>query len=522
MLLALISAGLLGCAVGSGSRSQARTALSVSVPAANATPAASTNPVKLAVSPNPCGPRSASVIAAVDTAVARRIYAQELASPEVSADIRHVTSSSALLAAVAQGSAAAAHRAVHALVYTPHWHIVRLRVLRAGKLLADVGGPYIIAPVSGALRVHGRTIGEYVLSVQDDEGYVKLVTRFIGVPVDLYRGSRVVMGTLRPAPGPPAAGATARIGGRAYLASVFAARAFPAGVLHVALLVASPPPAIAAASCADVEGSAWGGVATHLAARFEPLASHYQELVTLIRTVTGGRVYVRSGAHWMLALLTGGWLVAPPHALFDNAPLWELLRGRLKFDRIPRGIYKGHLQAVGISATSYGEACSTTFFAAAEGVRPWRRTAREGVRVQLTLEHLMASLAIPFVFRSIPLQGRYYGDGAMRQTSPLSPAFHFGANRLLIIGVGAPQGQPPGPNPPPAVEPTFAQMFGFMLDSLFMDEVYSDVERISSFNEISGRRRIEPLVITPSQDLTRIAQRATPMPPGEDLATLGL
>jgi NTE family protein len=215
---------------------------------------------------------------------------------------------------------------------------------------------------------------------------------------------------------------------------------------------------------------------------------------------------VRSGAHWMLALLTGGWLVRPPHSLFDNSPLWELLRERLNFDRIPRGIYKGHLQAIGISATSYGDACSTTFFAAADGTQPWRRTAREGVRVQLTLEHLMASLAIPFMFRPIPLHGRYFGDGAMRQTSPLSPAFHFGADRLLIIGVGAPQGQP-GAGAPTPLEPTFAQMFGFMLDSLFMDEVYSDVERINSFNEISGRRRIEPLVITPSQDLTRIAQR---------------
>ena len=75
-----------------------------------------------------------------------------------------------------------------AIVYTPHWHIVRLRVMQGTRVLADVGGPYVIAPVTGTLEQHGRTLGRYVMSVQDDTGYVKLVSRFIGVPVELYRG----------------------------------------------------------------------------------------------------------------------------------------------------------------------------------------------------------------------------------------------------------------------------------------------------------------------------------------------
>lgn len=214
---------------------------------------------------------------------------------------------------------------------------------------------------------------------------------------------------------------------------------------------------------------------------------------------------LRSGLHWMLAMLTGGWLVHPPRSLFDNTPLWDLLRGKLNFDAIPRGLYKKHVSAIGICATSYANADSVTFYACASAIDPWQRAFRKGARVQLTLDHLMASLAIPFLFRPIYLQDQYYGDGAMRQTSPLSPAIHLGANRLLVIGVGDTDTSGLGLRNPKA-EPTFGQMFGFMLDSLFMDQLHADLEHIKLFNQ-SGRRQIETLVITPSQDLSEIARR---------------
>ena len=118
----------------------------------------------------------------------------------------------------------------------------------------------------------------------------------------------------------------------------------------------------------------------------------------------------------------------------------------------------------------------------------------------------MASLSMPFLFRPIPLQQQYYGDGAMRQTSPLSPAIHLGANRLLVIGVGDPAVAGLGMRNPNA-EPSFGQMFGFMLDSLFMDQLHSDLERINRYNEDPKVRRIDCLVLTPSQDLSEIARR---------------
>jgi NTE family protein len=215
---------------------------------------------------------------------------------------------------------------------------------------------------------------------------------------------------------------------------------------------------------------------------------------------------LKSGLHWILALATGGWLVHPPRSLFDNTPLWELLRKNLNFDGIPRGLYKRHLQAVGICATSYTDADSVTFYACGSPIEPWAKPSRKGARVQLTLQHLMASLALPFLFRPIPLYQQYYGDGTMRQTSPLSPAIHLGANRLMVIGVGDPSVPGLGMRNPKA-EPTFGQMFGFMLDSLFMDQLQSDLERINRYNEDPKVPRIDCLVLTPSQDLSEIARR---------------
>ena len=219
-----------------------------------------------------------------------------------------------------------------------------------------------------------------------------------------------------------------------------------------------------------------------------------------------GASMLKSGLHWALAVLSGGWLVHPPRSLFDNAPLWDLLRANLNFDAIPRGLYKEHLDAIGICATSYAHADSMTFYASSSPIDPWKRAFHKGARVQLSLDHLMASLAIPFLFRPIFVHDQYYGDGAMRQTSPLSPAIHLGANRLLVIGVGD-TGAPVLTARDPGTEPSFGQMFGFMLDSLFMDQLHADLEHIKVYNERPGARRIETLVVTPSRDLSEIARR---------------
>jgi hypothetical protein len=249
-----------------------------------------------AVAPPPCAAATSTTLASVDTTVAQLIYNGEIHSKEVRADIAHITGSRELLSAMASGGDAAVQAAVHTIVYTPHWHIVRLRVVEHGHVLADVGGPDIIAPVSGTLSLKGRVLGRYVMSVQDDLGYVKLVSRFIGVPVDLYRGGSLVMGTLRPAPAPPSTGARVTVAGEAYRAQTLEALAFPNGALRVALFIPAPTDALARQSCVAVRVAAWGGVAKRIAARLHPLAAHYGDLVHTLRGSTGGLAFVRAGS----------------------------------------------------------------------------------------------------------------------------------------------------------------------------------------------------------------------------------
>jgi hypothetical protein len=245
---------------------------------------------------SPCGRSSAATIAAVDAVAARRIYASELHGSETRLDVGRITHSTALLNALAGSNDAAVRSAVHGLVYAPHWHIVRLRVISSGRVISDIGGPYIIAPVTGALRSHGKLVGRYVMSVQDDVGYVKLVTRFIGVPLELYRNGLPLMGTVNHPPASIPKGSTVTAGSREYLPMVLNMHAFPKGDLQVALMLPQPAAALTQESCSAVRVDAWGSIAEHVAARFKPLSAHYQDLVDVLRAITGYPAYVTSGS----------------------------------------------------------------------------------------------------------------------------------------------------------------------------------------------------------------------------------
>jgi len=222
---------------------------------------------------------------------------------------------------------------------------------------------------------------------------------------------------------------------------------------------------------------------------------------------------LRAGAQVLLALLSGGWLLPPPRSLFDNAPLRQLLEWRVNFARIRQHLDVGHLDALVVTATSFASGEWVSFIDASRPVRGWDRPGQRGVAAELRLDHLMASAAIPFLFPPVKMMGSYFGDGAMRQTTPLAPALRLGADRILVIGVREPGRAPLGASV--KGPPSFGQVFGFMLDTLFAEGLDSDLERLGRINELlasapggellSGMRRVEALVLRPQGDLSAIA-----------------
>ena len=235
---------------------------------------------------------------------------------------------------------------------------------------------------------------------------------------------------------------------------------------------------------------------------------------------TDNLTMLKSSLHWFAAIVLGGFLVGTPKSLLDNSPLRALLSRNVRFPRIQDAIDCGYLDAVAITAASYASARSTSFFQGASHHGAWSRTRRVGIPGDLHLDHLMASIAVPMIFPPQLLQGGYFGDGAMRQATPLSPAIHLGADRILVIGVRdetADKAADPSQLPQ---HPSFAQIAGYMLDTLFMDGMYSDLERMTRINQLidsvasehrSGAmqrmRAIDTMLVVPSKDLRVIAHK---------------
>ncbi len=224
---------------------------------------------------------------------------------------------------------------------------------------------------------------------------------------------------------------------------------------------------------------------------------------------------VRAGLHWVLSLASGGWLLPPPRSLLDTTPLRDLLARVIPLDRIAPNVAAGRVQALAVAATSYSTGRAVAFFDAVPAVTEWSRVRRRGVRRTIDAEVLMATSAIPFIFPAARVDGDYYGDGAMRQLAPLSPAVHLGANRLLVVGTRADSPATPA-DAVAGTPPSPGHLLGFVLDSLFTDGLSIDLERLRQINEIvleegtaahPGRRPIETLVIQPSDDPTAIARR---------------
>ena len=279
-------------------------------------------------------------------------------------------------------------------------------------------------------------------------------------------------------------------------------------------LAPNPFPIIVGTSAGAVSAAVLGTEANRwqrAIAGLEHVWAHFH--VEQVFRVDAGSM-LRSGVHWLLSLVSGGLLLPPPLALFDNSPLRALLDRHLDWSGLQSNIDSGQLQSLALCATSYGSASSVAFFQGSAATQEWVRQQRVGRRTELTLDHVMASLGVPFLFPPVQLGDEFYGDGAQRQLWPLSPAIHLGADRLLVIGVRAEHGAGVNARPRTVVlPPTPGQLFGYMLDTLFMDQIYANVEHMQRLNSVveiapaavPGMRKVATLVIAPSADMRVIA-----------------
>ena len=318
--------------------------------------------------------------------------------------------------------------------------------------------------------------------------------------------------------------------------------AYQVGVLKA---IASATPRGAPLPFGIVTGTSAGGILASLLAahagdfregmeQIERFWRHFH--VNLVFDSSLGAM-VRSGSRLVGTLLTGGLLVNPPRALLDTTPLRHTLERHVNLARIRHSLTKGYLQSVAISASSYSSARSITFYDTTAPVPEWTRAWRRGVKTELGLDHLMASAAVPFIFPPVPIDGEWFGDGAMRHTAPLSAALRLGADRIIVLGLRDPAARDgltaaPLHRLPPA--PSFGHLLGYMLDTLFMDGSLADVERLERLNEAvdrdpegsaaAGLRHVVTRVVQPTASLSSLTDghlQELPAPLRILLRTLG-
>jgi NTE family protein len=300
----------------------------------------------------------------------------------------------------------------------------------------------------------------------------------------------------------------------------------------------SPFPIIAGASAGAINGAAMAGYSSNFSEGTELIARLWSQLsarqVYRSDLLALGRNVLRLGLDLGLGPIIGAGRV---QALLDTAPLRSFLEQHLPLDDIAKAIRAGHLYAVAITATGYHSGKAFTFIQGKSGHPLWTKSRRVALPVRLSVDHVYASAAIPIVFPPAPVTvagaTTYFGDGALRLVTPLSPAIRLGAERLLAIGVRCQETADNLLRAELASEteqhvarvrrPPLSQICGVFLNAIFLDHLDADLDHLVRMNElvaayeaagsspeISRRlpepmRIVEPLVISPSEDLAIIA-----------------
>lgn len=205
-------------------------------------------------------------------------------------------------------------------------------------------------------------------------------------------------------------------------------------------------------------------------------------------------------------------------SLLDNSPLVELLEGILPCEKIQESIDAGYLHALSITASGYGSGESVTFYQGVKELLPWRRTGRVGIPTQIGIVHLLASSALPFIFPATLINREYFGDGSMRQISPIGSALHLGATRVIVIGVTENSYSEQAERKDIAEYPSLAKIAGHALNSIFLDSMEVDLERVRKINSLvaimpdemrerSKLKHVDVLVVSPNHPIEKIAEQ---------------
>jgi len=260
-------------------------------------------------------------------------------------------------------------------------------------------------------------------------------------------------------------------------------------------------------------------IASHredLAQATEQLAQRWSKLTTSTVMRTDVPSLLGNAMRIAGTVATGGARIAPAtRGLVDTRPLRRFLETLVKPENIEANIRDGRLQALAVSATSYRTGDSITFVQGSPDTSMWDRFRRLSRADRIGVDHVLASAAIPLFFPACQVKGEYFGDGSLRQPYPLAPAVHLGADRLLAVSsrYSSPaQADDAEPGPYPST----ARILGLMLNSIFLDQLDADAERLERVNELLQRvdpkqrwripeREVELLVLRPSRDIGRMA-----------------
>ncbi len=272
---------------------------------------------------------------------------------------------------------------------------------------------------------------------------------------------------------------------------------------------------ITGVSAGGINAASMAGHRGNLAEASNNLAAAWQRLsINQVFSTRFGKLSW-SVLRWLWMVATGRCSV---HArgLLDTRPLGRFLTRALNFEGVSHNLAQGRLRALALSTTCYRTGHTVTFVQGQPKILAWKRARRRAELGPIGVAHVMASAALPLLFPAIRVGAGFYGDGSIRQTSPLAPAIHLGARRILAISVrypttAKPAAEPALQHPPPA------QVLGMMMHSMFLDALENDAERLQRINRTLSAlpahvqtpdrlQRMQLLVLRPSRDLGGLAK----------------